>query len=657
MKLKYFFKRIDSTAEHIYVESYGQNVFEFHKVDFDNDWKNILDRKYELDPCLIADLDKLKMFGNESHDIHYSVEDKYNWYRFARNKIRNDFFKNTERLAEIDTDKPVEIYNVSKITDIAELKSLVTSIPSTFKELDLSNLNMADEFTDDGDEQGYLTRIDGKTTTKIGYNWLGDNCKKIVKSPKLPTNLKALYYYFSKFESLKSIDNLNFSNIIEYERPFSDCKYLQDLSKINLENAVGIKEFALNFSDLHVLPDLSNLKSILNIYYMFSTCEGDIQDVGDINVLSEDSVVNVLFLNTSIKNVGDVYIAGETTGPLFANCNSLEAIGNVHIRKLNTVRVSNDMGFLYSHFSDYYPKSTDSTLKTIGNITIDEVAKQSITSSPTVESVGAIRIGKVNQDCAQLFFDYPKATIESVYVDDMSLSGGSVGFKALNIGPISVKTPRQSGNSIALYNVEVLKACPLYYAYGSPSFKNSTGCEYWVDFYNYSSTNSYVHTITLTNIDLTKHIETPDVTFKQIIPLDNLIALNPDYPYSFDLKDWEVVAKASEYSIKSNSTCSNLTQADVKTLKLVVTDDNKLGLELEVENVKDDATIVINEIEFTDLNVVYNADIEGVDFYGKIRPKFSGTITFELSEDIATDVQVEYDEGEEPETPPEETTE
>lgn len=91
MKLKYTIISIDSTADDIYVNSYGQNVFEFHKEDFDNDWKNIIGQEFELDPCAVADLSKLEMYGNEAHSVNYSLEDSLNWFAFARNKIRDDF--------------------------------------------------------------------------------------------------------------------------------------------------------------------------------------------------------------------------------------------------------------------------------------------------------------------------------------------------------------------------------------------------------------------------------------------------------------------------------------------------------------------------------------------------------------------------------------
>lgn len=87
MKLKYSIVKIDSTADDVYVKSYGQDVFEFHKEDFNGDWQNIVGEEFNLDPCTAADLSKLEMYGNEAHNVNYSLEDKLNWYTFARNKI------------------------------------------------------------------------------------------------------------------------------------------------------------------------------------------------------------------------------------------------------------------------------------------------------------------------------------------------------------------------------------------------------------------------------------------------------------------------------------------------------------------------------------------------------------------------------------------
>lgn len=42
MKLKYSITKVDSTTDDIYVRSYGRNVFEFHKQDFNGDWQNII---------------------------------------------------------------------------------------------------------------------------------------------------------------------------------------------------------------------------------------------------------------------------------------------------------------------------------------------------------------------------------------------------------------------------------------------------------------------------------------------------------------------------------------------------------------------------------------------------------------------------------------
>jgi len=47
-------------------------------------------------------LDKVISEGEEPHESNYSEEVKQKWYRFARNKLRSDYFKNTEKIKELD---------------------------------------------------------------------------------------------------------------------------------------------------------------------------------------------------------------------------------------------------------------------------------------------------------------------------------------------------------------------------------------------------------------------------------------------------------------------------------------------------------------------------------------------------------------------------
>lgn len=152
MKLKYSITRVDSTTDDIYVRSYGRNVFEFHKQDFNDDWQNIIGEEFNLDPCTAADLSKLEMYGNESHSVNYSLEDKLNWYTFARNKIRDDFFDSDERLAELDTSRTIEIYSKDIINSSSSLNRFFYNIPlskmGTLPKIDLSGLKISDEFID-----------------------------------------------------------------------------------------------------------------------------------------------------------------------------------------------------------------------------------------------------------------------------------------------------------------------------------------------------------------------------------------------------------------------------------------------------------------------------------------------------------------------------
>ena len=152
MKLKYSITKVDSTTDDIYVRSYGRNVFEFHKQDFNGDWQNIIGEEFNLDPCTAADLSKLEMYGNEAHSVNYSLEDKLNWYTFARNKIRDDLFRSNERLAELDTSRTIEIYSKDIINSTSSLNRFFNNIPlskmGTLPKIDLSGLKISDEFID-----------------------------------------------------------------------------------------------------------------------------------------------------------------------------------------------------------------------------------------------------------------------------------------------------------------------------------------------------------------------------------------------------------------------------------------------------------------------------------------------------------------------------
>lgn len=156
MKLKYSITQVDSTADDIYVRSYGRNVFEFHKQDFNDDWQNIIGEEFNLDPCTAADLSKLEMYGNEAHSVNYSLEDKLNWYTFARNKIRDDLFDSDERLAELDTSRAIEIYSKDIINSATSLRILFEKVPyskmGSLPKIDLSGIKMSDNFIETGQD-------------------------------------------------------------------------------------------------------------------------------------------------------------------------------------------------------------------------------------------------------------------------------------------------------------------------------------------------------------------------------------------------------------------------------------------------------------------------------------------------------------------------
>ena len=198
MKLKYSITRVDSTTDDIYVRSYGRNVFEFHKQDFNDDWQNIIGEEFNLDPCTAADLSKLEMYGNEAHSVNYSLEDKLNWYTFARNKIRDDLFDSDERLAELDTSRAIEIYSKDIINSATSLRILFEKVPyskmGSLPKIDLSGIKMSDNFIETG-QDGNLFDGNWSFSEFAGLSNLG-LAQYVVKLPNFPGNLKSLNYTF-----------------------------------------------------------------------------------------------------------------------------------------------------------------------------------------------------------------------------------------------------------------------------------------------------------------------------------------------------------------------------------------------------------------------------------------------------------------------------
>lgn len=643
MKLKYSIVKIDSTADDVYVKSYGQDVFEFHKEDFNGDWQNIVGEEFNLDPCTAADLSKLEMYGNEAHSVNYSLEDKLNWYTFARNKIRDDFFNNDERIAEIDTSRAIEIYNKDTISSTSELYEFFNRVPAskmgTLPKIDLSGLKMSSDFIDSNNE-GLL--YDGSKTFS-GFAGLSDLGLRayVIKLPNIPRNLKVLSYTFNGLQFLEDISNIDFSNVIKYSTSFYNLPSLKDLSSLDLSNAIEISHIFYTCQSIEYLPKLDNLKAT-KITDMFYNHMGlTIENAGDINILSEEGTVDGLFENFKIKNIGDINIKGSLIGNLISACSEIKKIGNIELNNINISSNTNGKNEIISYkFGN--TTVTDSILE-IGNIHIKEntskvaVVILELPNSPV--KVGDIVIDNNTGNNVSIYA--LNGIIGNVIVHNSDYDISVYGAKEVGVFSITGK-----GKAIINTNVRKIKAFPFYKTSGSYKSVSSSGFEYWFDYIQ--NPTSYIKSIVNSTVDISRHIGTPNKNYKAIIPLSDLITVNPEYPYNFELKSYSLTL-ADEYSSiigASSFTSKDITK--VNSIKLVKVDDSTIGLDVDLEGIMDGSTISLSALNISGLDVDFTADIDGVEFYGRTHLKLNGTIDFEVTEDISSNFHIEYEEGEEP---------
>ena len=642
MKLKYSITKVDSTTDDIYVRSYGRNVFEFHKQDFNGDWQNIIGEEFNLDPCTAADLSKLEMYGNEAHSVNYSLEDKLNWYTFARNKIRDDLFRSNERLAELDTSRTIEIYSKDIINSTSSLNRLFNNIPlskmGTLPKIDLSGLKISDEFIDKNNN-GEL--FDGT----ISFNYFAklsmlELAKYVVKLPNFPRNLKSLYYTFSELPLLEDISNIDFSNIINYSYTFSNLSSLRDLSSLDLSNAIVISSLINNCHNIEYLPRLDNLNAT-TIREMFKNSGLPVENAGNINILPENGIVSNLFGDFKIKNIGDITIKGSVTGTLIGGCSDLKKIGNIELGNINITTTDTSNSKIISHIFKS-GNATDSILE-IGDIHIKENTSTHesyilyLPESPV--KVGNIVIDKNNNQAINIYA--PKGIVGNVIVHESGLSNIYVYAKEVGVFSINNGTGKPCINS----TVKKIKAFP-YYKNPGAKYNNvsSSGFEYWFDYI--ITPTQYIKRIV--DIDISRHIVTPNKNYKSIIPLSDIIKVNPEYPYNFKWKSSSCKVKNGySYSIPTSKfTKTNI--KEVNYIKLVKIDDSTMGLDLDLVEVMDGSTLRFSSVDISGLDVDFIADIDGQEFYGRTHLILNGTIDFEVAEEISSNFYIEYENDESP---------
>lgn len=642
MKLKYSITQVDSTADDIYVRSYGRNVFEFHKQDFNDDWQNIIGEEFNLDPCTAADLSKLEMYGNEAHSVNYSLEDKLNWYTFARNKIRDDLFDSDERLAELDTSRAIEIYSKDIINSTSSLNRFFYNIPlskmGTLPKIDLSGLKLSDEFIDKNND-GRL--FDG--TEYFDYFAklsILELAKYVIKLPNFPRNLKSLNYTFMNLSLLEDISNIDFSNIINYSSTFYNLSSLRDLSSIDLSNAIKISSLTYNCPNIEYLPRLDNLNAT-TINGMFGKGGLPVENAGNINILPEDGVVETLFNNFKIKNIGDITIKGSVTGPLIKECSDLEKIGNIELGKINIMTTDSSNSKIISNI--FKSGNVTDPILEIGDIHIKENISTYesyilyLPESPV--KVGNIVIDKNNNQAINIYA--PKGIVGNVIVHESGSSNINVYAKEVGVFSINNGHGKPCINS----TVKKIKAFPYYKNPGATYDRvSSSGFEYWFDYI--LAPTQYIKRIV--DIDISRHIVTPNKNYKSIIPLSDIIKVNPAYPYNFKLKSSSCEVKDGySYSIPT----SKFTKTNIKGanyIKLVKIDDSTIGLDLDLVEVMDGSTLSFSSVDISGLDVDFIADIDGQEFYGRTHLILNGTIDFEVAEEISSNFYIEYENNESP---------
>ena len=586
MKAKYYFKSISSEAEELKVKSYGVDIMTFKKEDFNDSWDNLVEKQYDLSPYSSADLSKIVSTGEEDHDAEYPGELKEKWYEYARNKIHEDFFQNTERLAEIDTSRPVELMNSSLIDTSKKLYDFITKagkIPSYNKYLfDLSNLNLADDFNYDKNNPKARMLVDtDKYTIQDAFGNIAIK-SYIVKLPKIPASFTDYTNAFSELKNLKDISNLNTNQTVYLANAFYNDSQLSDISNVNFENIETMNN-AFYGTGIESLPDLY-LPKVTNIARAFSDCN-KLKSVGNIIFNPDSNPINLSdFINSStLEEIGDI-----------KNCPS---------------STTNNPRLIYSE-----------NLKKVGNISVTENTEGIYTWS--------IIHCRIHSDGIHIESIYSPNNIckPIVFATTSGTSGTS--------GTINYLGPCTMGNASYSYGplyVPIKEGVAISINYGGYSnwSQNSTGLNTWVDYTQYP--NNYTKIITKTKLEYKSHIDTSISSISKDIEIDILQVAN-DYPYDISID-----------KITNNPTIAACTDLKNCTKASASFTDGKIVVHLEAKVT--DTTVVEFKVPITDIE--YDATILGHPFHGKTNVNVNASIDFTVTEDANLQILIEDDESEE----------
>ena len=640
MKLYYYFDRIDSLAEEIKLSSFGNNFLTFKLSDY-HDWKRLEGEKFELSPYECCSLDKVISEGEEPHESNYSEEVKQKWYRFARNKLRSDYFNNTERIKELDlTDENgVAVRSKDKITTLSELKKLLLNIPVSAL-LDLSDINISEDCED--------TNITADTTS-AGLSLIRG---RIIKTfPIIPANSPVRGRYAS-WKKLKDISNIVIGDGIEdFSSMFSGCASIEDASHIDLSHGVKFTNMFAYCDNLKKFPELKFRDDItIDASGIFcGTTYYNLEEIPDLKLTNK----NLLYL-------GD--------GGIDYSLLKLKKIGNLDITGLAGV------------FTVGYGSGTNDTLEEIGDVTLRQ--EQPSTTSNSVDYIlgdssyskpilnGLKKIGKIRTNFAfGTKWNMSNCEIEAIDIREQPLvtvsgykcyPGFSIEGYVKKIGPINANCNLDLGYNyvqlVSLSMVKTLVALPAHYTYGLRQAPlTSNGFEHWYDdidstYLKKISNYPGAGVITKKDFDFSKHFDTMKKQFSTEIDITNeIIKVNPDYPYDF-------VLKSVDYSYINNTKITSDTNYNLAfdkktqkdncyiTLKKEQTEDGEITrvyLLVEAE-VSDD---YVCSFETTVGPYVYEAEIEGNPFHGAVNLNFKGTFDFTITEDAS--VSFELDESDE----------
>ena len=581
MKAYYCFKNVSTDADVITLRAYGVDIMQFRKEDYNGDFKNIENKEFELSPFDCVDFDKLSVKGEEIHPgAEYPELLRNKWYETTRNLLRDDFFKNKERLAEIDTTKPVVLVSKTEIKNAKDLKEFATNIPKGYK-LDLSQLITEDLENTEGYD-GYKVE---STIYKIPDALSG--CKgQIVKYFNFPSNIVDLTNFFADYSSLYEIPNLTDGDIT--------------LSKVTSVANLFVGTKIENIGNIS-LPECINFGGV------FYNCQ-NLKSIGNIN-LPKCTSISTAFTNCSqLEKIGDI-IAPNAAGLALYNVNT--TVGNINVKTITKISAKNIGELTFKGLS-----SQNATYSIIESKYIEGVSSDVSTSG--------YKLFKIQSELSIGFLYLPNYIGNLCYNDTSSNVISYLGPVYLNPGVVGYFDSWNHG-------VRVMKAVALPCSYCPKAFtlSNSEGFDQWVDYC--SQPSKYIRNITESSVNFTYSINSTKNDIIEDMPIDiskNLLKVADDYPYNITI---------DEISILDSITVSNL--KNCKNVKFI-TENNCYSIHIEIDDATDDtiATFTIR------IPIIYTATIEGHLFKGQTYTTINGSVSTTIDEEIPLSIRIVDDE-------------